>query len=240
MTGSFADEPVYIAIIIDDIGHNFERGTRAINLPGSITYAVLPHSRYSEYMSENASLMSKEVIVHLPMANISHLPIGPGGLTESMNKKDFLENLANAIDQVPHATGINNHTGSYLTQQTKQMTWLMDEIKRRDFFFIDSRTTPNSVAQRIASEKNILTSGRDVFLDNDRSFYAVDRAFRQLIQLAKKRGAAIGICHPYEVTLDYLERAIPHLEQQGVKIIPASNLIALQQIRRMAAASLGE
>jgi len=167
------------------------------------------------------------------MANLTNRPLGPGGLTEHLNKEDFLLALSEAIRKVPHATGINNHTGSYLTQQTIQMTWLMDEIKRRDFFFIDSRTTPKSVAQKIAREKNILSSRRDVFLDNNRSFSEIDSAFKLLIRIARKEGTAIGIAHPYQVTLDYLEMVIPELGQQGIEIIPASNLSALQQIRRL-------
>lgn len=235
---TLAEKPAYIAIIIDDIGHNKKLGLRALNLPGLVTVAILPDARFARSLSERAHTVKKEVIVHLPMTNLTNHPIGPGALTGSLNKKDFLATLANAIGKVPYAKGINNHTGSYLTQQTVQMTWLMDAIKRRNFFFIDSRTTPNSVAGRIAREKNILTSSRDVFLDNEQSYFEIDRAFRKLIRVAKIKGTAIAIGHPYKTTLDYLEMAIPLLARQNVIIMPASNLIALQQIQRMEVAAL--
>lgn len=235
---SAADEPVYIAIIIDDIGNNKRLGERAISLPGDVTFAILPYSVYARSLSESAHTLKKEVIVHLPMTNLGQQPIGPGGLSDLLSKDDFLRNIAAAIEKVPHAKGINNHTGSYLTQQTEQMGWLMDDIKRRNFFFIDSRTTAKSVAQRIAGEKAILSSRRDVFLDNKPSYFEIDQAFRKLLKLAKTRGTAIGIGHPHEITLDYLEKAIPHLKQQNVEVIPVSNLIALQQIKRMAATVL--
>ncbi|MEO2174214.1 MAG: divergent polysaccharide deacetylase family protein [bacterium] len=227
-----------MAIIIDDIGYNINRGIRAINLPGSLTYAVLPNSPYAELLSENAHQSKKEVIVHLPMSNLIGHPLGPGGLTESLSENEFLAAVAAAIKKVPHASGLNNHTGSYLTQQIQQMNWLMEDIKRRNFFFVDSRTTPKSVAHKVARRKQILTSGRDVFLDNDPSFFEIDRAFHRLIQIARRNGTAIGIGHPYRNTLDYLEIALPQLQQQGIEVIPASNLLALQQIRRVELATL--
>lgn len=94
------------------------------------------------------------------------------------------------------------------------------------------------MAHKVARRKQILTSGRDVFLDNDPSFFEIDRAFHRLIQIARRNGTAIGIGHPYRNTLDYLEIALPQLQQQGIEVIPASNLLALQQIRRVELATL--
>ncbi|MBV1879293.1 MAG: divergent polysaccharide deacetylase family protein [Pseudomonadales bacterium] len=225
-------EMAYIAIIIDDIGNNKVRGEQAIQLPGSITFAILPYAPFAALLSKNAHTLSKEVIIHLPMANLTNQPLGPGGLTGNLNKQDFLGAMAAAISMVPHARGINNHTGSYLTQQTEQMTWLMDEIKHRDFFFIDSRTTNKTVAQKIAREKHILSSSRDVFLDNKPAYEEIHLAFQKLIQVAKRKGTAIGIGHPYRSTIDYLQQAIPLLAVQDIQLLPASNVLALQQIRR--------
>ena len=232
-----AHTPSYVAIIIDDIGHNKKRGERAISLPGPITFAVLPFAPYATSLSERANSHNREVIIHLPMANLTNTPIGPGGLTDTLSKSDFLTKIDAAIQRVPHARGINNHTGSYLTQQSKQMTWLMDDIKQRDFFFIDSRTTSKTVAHRIAREKHILSSSRDIFLDNNANYFEIDKAFQKMVRVAKRRGTAIAIGHPYSITIDYLEKAIPLLAQQGIEIIPASNLIALQQIQRLEVAS---
>ncbi len=220
------------------MGHNITRGRRAISLPGSITYAFLPYTQHSESLSEAAYSSRKEVIVHLPMSNLTNHPIGPDGLTDSLSESEFRATIARAVKQVPHAKGINNHTGSYLTQKPKQMKWLMDDLKQRDLFFVDSRTTAKSVARNIAREKNILTASRDVFLDNDRSTEEIDKAFKQLVKIAKRRGTAIGIGHPYRTTLDYLESAIPKLGS-GIQIISVSNLIALQQLRGRQIAAFG-
>jgi len=226
----YAEQTAYLAIIIDDIGHNRVRGEWAIQLPGSVTYAVLPNSRYAAVLSESAFKSNKEVIVHLPMENRNQYPMALDALTDNLNQQEFLDSVNTSISKVPHAKGINNHQGSYLTEQAKQMTWLMDDLKSRNFFFLDSRTSPKTIAYKIAKNKNILSGSRDIFLDNERTTFEIDKAFQNLVRIAKKRGTAIGIGHPHKQTLDYLAMAIPHLEQQGIKLLPVSNLMALRRI----------
>ena len=219
---------VHVAIIIDDLGHNLKRGEAFIHLPAPLTFAVLPHTLHAKSIARAAHAADKEVIVHLPMANVSNTPIGPGGLSANLPRAEFMTALDAAIRGVPYASGINNHTGSYLTQQHRQMGWLMSSMKARGFFFVDSRTTPKSVALAVAEQHEVIASSRDIFLDNDRSPAAIHTAFQQLISKAKKGGTAIAIGHPYPETLHYLQTALPGLEAAGITIVPASSLIALR------------
>jgi len=230
-TAVHAGQTAYIAIIIDDIGHNRDRGEQAIQLPGAVTYAVLPNSRYAAVLSKAAFQSNKEVIVHLPMENRNHFPMARDALTDNLTRQEFLASVDRSIAKVPHAKGINNHQGSYLTEQATQMNWLMDDLKSRNFFFLDSRTSPKTIAYKLALDKNILSGSRDVFLDNERTTFEIDKAFQYLVKLAKKRGTAIAIGHPHKKTLNYLAMAIPHLKQQGIKLLPVSNLMALQRIQ---------
>ncbi len=223
-----ADTAAFVAIIIDDLGHNLRDGNRALELPGPITYSILPYTRHSQDLARMANQSGREVMLHLPMENVREHDIGPDGLTSRLDKTEFVNILHKALAQVPFAQGINNHMGSYLTQQSEQMHWLMDEISEKHIFFVDSRTTPLSVAADIAKQNRILESSRDIFLDNTQSFYAIDRSFRYLIRLAKTRGSAIAIGHPHAMTLAYLEIALPLLEDEGIQLVSASRLLAMQ------------
>jgi len=220
----------YIAIIIDDIGYSYSRGLQAANLPASLTYSILPYSTHARRLADIVHQSGKEVMVHLPMENLGDKSMGPGVLTNVLSRAEFKYRIRRSVSNVPHATGINNHMGSALTQERLPMEWLMAEIRDLDFFFVDSRTTPKTVAFDVATRTNLLTASRDIFLDNDTSLYEIDAQFRKLIVLAKSKGTAIAIGHPYPETLRYLELALPQLEDEGIRIIPASNLVALRQI----------
>jgi polysaccharide deacetylase 2 family uncharacterized protein YibQ len=221
--------PAYVAIIIDDIGNNLASGQRAISLPLQLTYAMLPHSPFAASLAEMANHQGKEVMLHMPMANLSDAPLGPGALTVGQSRSEFIATIDAAINQVPYIRGMNNHMGSQLTQQPQQMNWLMTEIKFRHLYFVDSRTTPMTVASTMARERQVQSSSRDVFLDNDQSFAGIDAAFKTLLAKAKRDGTAIAIGHPYPATLDYLAKIATELEVRQITLLPVSALIARQQ-----------
>jgi len=227
-----AEQPhdtAYIAIIIDDLGNHLGRGQKAIQLPAKLTYAILPHAKYTHQLAELAHLGGKEVMLHMPMANLGHKPMGPGGLTQHLTETEFYQTLEQAIEQIPHLKGINNHMGSQLTQQTQQMNWLMSQIKQRQLYFIDSRTTADTVALAAASARQIRSSSRDVFLDNDPTFDSIDQSFKILLAKARRDGTGIAIGHPHQATLDYLAMVIPGLAAQAIELITVSALIQRQQ-----------
>lgn len=221
--------PHYIAVIIDDIGYSGPLGERAIALPGAVTYAVLPHTPFGTELAELAHRHSKEVMLHTPMSNLAQQPLGPGALTDALSKEDFIATLKGNIDAVPHLQGINNHMGSELTGMQTQMQWVMEVLKERGLYFVDSFTTAQSVAGDAARQQAIPTTTRNVFLDNETTAEDIDREFQRLLQTAREKGTAVGIGHPYEETLDYLEKALPTLAQENIELISVSAMIRLQQ-----------
>lgn len=217
-----------LVIIIDDLGNNLASGRRAVNLPGAITYAILPHTPQAIELATYANHVdvNKEVIIHMPMEAVGHKHMGPGGLNMHQDHQDFIHTLQAAIQALPQAKGLSNHMGSQLTSQPDRMHWLMSELSKTPFYFIDSKTTDNSAAMHAADEQNIPFLVRDIFLDHDPDPIAIDKAFKKALALAIKSGSAVLIAHPYPSTLDYLEHALPRLNEAGVVLVNASQAIA--------------
>lgn len=211
-----------IVLILDDMGNSMALGLQALALPGAINYAFLPHSPNTEALARTAHKLGKEVMLHAPMSNLSNQPLGPGALTARMDKSDFLATLRSSLSSVPHVKGINNHTGSLLTQLREPMIWLVTELKTQNLYFIDSRTSPRTVAEATARRYAIPTLKRDVFLDNNLDSDAIAIQFERLVQLAFSRGLAVGIGHPHPQTLDFLKTALPTLAERGIALAFAS------------------
>ena len=219
----------YIVLILDDIGNSADLGQRAVALPGAITYAVLPHTPHAASLAEQAHSLGKEIMLHAPMSNQAHIPLGPGALTDELSRDEFMQTLADSIAAIPHLQGVNNHMGSALTERETQMTWVMEALREHDLYFVDSLTTPRSVAGRVARQQKVPTITRNVFLDNETTFENIDREFKRLLALAEQNGSAVGIGHPYVQTLEYLEQALPALAQSNIDLVPVSLMIARQQ-----------
>jgi polysaccharide deacetylase 2 family uncharacterized protein YibQ len=214
-----------VAIIIDDIGYNKSQGLAAINIPGNLTYAIIPHSPHSKFLATAAHNKQKEIILHAPMSNIHNHPMGQSGLTNDMSKEHFDHTLLDALASVPYISGVNNHMGSLLTQMQRPMEWTMKTIKENGLYFIDSRTPPASIAWKTAQQFNIASLKRDVFLDHKRDSIFIAEQFERFINIAKRRGYAIAIGHPYPETIEYLKNNINRLKAHGIRLKIASELV---------------
>ncbi|MDJ0805220.1 MAG: divergent polysaccharide deacetylase family protein [Gammaproteobacteria bacterium] len=223
-TGEISPPRAKIAVIIDDLGYHKSAGEAALRLPGPVTYAFLPHTPHAWDQATWAYENSKEVMLHLPMESHNGNLLGDGGLTLDMPKEEFINSLENALDSVPYVAGINNHMGSLLTRDPTAMRWLMSTIRDDDLFFIDSRTTEKTVAEKVARKNLIDSARRNVFLDNEEDEEKIRTQLYKLIDIAKNTGKAIGIGHPYPQTVAVLAEELPKLESLGVELVPASEL----------------
>lgn len=231
LCASVQAEPL-ISIIIDDIGDRYDAGRRALDLPGDVTYSFLPHTPYAERLAHQAHARGREIMLHLPMQAENGNRLGPGGVTLDMTEASFRATVRESIAAVPYASGINNHMGSLMTRHPGNMEWLMSEMNAHGgLFFVDSVTTPTTVAAKVALERGLPTTRRDVFLDSDPSIDSVRRQFARLLTQARVRGSALAIGHPYPSTLRVLEQMLPQLDMLGVRLVPVSDLILARNER---------
>ena len=160
-------QPARLAIVIDDIGYSLSRGQRAATLPGPITLAVLPFAPNTDVLVSTALAQGKTILIHQPMEPqpSPHAREEAGTLKLHMTEPDFSDTLAAALAAVPSRVGLSNHTGSLLTQHETPMRRIMAQLKQHNLIFLDSRTTPQTVALRVAREYGIPALRRDVFLD---------------------------------------------------------------------------
>lgn len=229
--------PPAIALIIDDLGNQVSPGKHAINLPGPVAMSFLPGEKHTAELARLAYDNDKEVMLHLPMQALGQEARHhhAGELMADMQQPEFLDTLARNIATVPHVSGINNHRGSLLTQSSGDMVWLMQALHDHgELFFIDSRTTAETVAADMAQAYGVPSASRNVFLDNEPTPQAIRKQFHELVSRARRDGTALAIGHPHPATLAVLAEELPRLEEQGLQLVPVSQLIARQLERRLA------
>lgn len=221
-----ANQP-QIAIIIDDIGYRRDEGEALIELPYALSFAFIPFSPYGTQLAELANEHNKAVMLHAPMATLNESK-WEDSLNPNMERAGLIAHLDSMLADIPHAAGVNNHGGSLFTQDVQGMQWLSEALAERDLYFIDSRTTAQSVAREQAERAKIPFNERDVFLDNEREVEAIEAQLDQLIAIALKHGHAIAIGHPYPETLTALESRLPLLTEQGVELVHIEQLLPIK------------
>jgi polysaccharide deacetylase 2 family uncharacterized protein YibQ len=227
--GAPAGELAPVAIVIDDLGNRRSDDLRALELPGPLTYAFLPHTPHAASLARIAHSLGKQVLVHLPMEALSRRALGPGGLTAALARHQFERRIHAALDAVPHASGVSNHMGSLLTTMPQPMDWLMQVLAGRGgWLFLDSRTTTETVAERRAIAAGVATTRRDVFLDNEPTPEAIHAQLDRLLSKARRHGTAVAIGHPHPETVAVLARELPRLRRRGGRLAPLSEVVAIR------------
>lgn len=229
---AWAERPK-LALVIDDIGWNLNAGRRVLGLPGPLTLAILPGTPAGSQLAVEAHDTGREVILHQPMTPEQDHDAGPGNLMPDMNPAAIATMLAANLDQVPHHRGVSNHMGSLLTRCEDSMNAVMAELAVRGLYFLDSRTTPETVALHRAWDASVPSTHRDVFLDTLLNAAAIERALESAVRLAETRGHAVAIGHPHAITLDVLEAQLPNILRR-VELVPVSALVTVDKRSRLA------
>lgn len=220
---AYLEQP-HVAIIIDDVGDRLKDGRRVIELPGALTIGIIPYTPYSSRLAKLAGQKQKEILLHLPMESINHKHLGKAGLHSQMSQSELISSLYQSLESIEHVRGVSNHMGSQLTQNPTMMQWLMTGLQLRGgLYFVDSRTISTSQANVVASQVGLEHAARDVFLDHEPQ--KIQQQWNYMLKLARQKGSAVAIGHPYPDTIAFLTRALPELKQQGIRLVSVSRLI---------------
>ncbi|WP_435641826.1 divergent polysaccharide deacetylase family protein [Micavibrio aeruginosavorus] len=215
-----------VVIIIDDMGVDVKRSAAVVDLPAGLTLAYLPYASNIKAQTAKAKDAGHELMVHVPMEPMSQTKDpGPEVLRVGQDIAAFDQVLQDDLSAFDGYVGINNHMGSKLTQDKAAMARVMNELKSRNLYFIDSRTIQNSVAGDMAREAGVPHAGRDVFLDHENTADFVSKSLAQVERKALKDGLAIAIGHPKDVTIEGLRAWLPTLKDKGIELVPASQVV---------------
>jgi len=227
-----SDEPAHplprLALVIDDLGYmQPELVTRLCSLPVPFSVAVLPYQEHTRESADIAYRLGKEVMLHLPMEPIGYpgpgRDPGPNAILYNLPETEVRRRVRMALDDIPHRAGVNNHMGSRVTPDRTRMGWVLQEIKARKLFFVDSRTEKDSVAFDVAEQLGIPAVERKVFLDDDKAFPAMEKQWDRALKLAEKDGSVLIIGHIYPETVEALEKLVPRSKGQ-VRFVKAGEL----------------
>lgn len=228
-TSPTVDDTPMIAIVIDDLGINAARTVEAIALPANVTMSFLPYPSRSRELSRRAHLAGHEVIVHLPMQPTGGENPGEGALQTGLHSDELQQRVGWALSRVSDYDGVNNHMGSRFTASRTDLIPVMRELKGRGLFFLDSRTTAKTQVETVAHEVGVLTGGRDVFIDAERSEAAIARQLGRIEELARKNGNVIAIGHPYPETLNALSAWAKTIKGRGFRLAPLREVLVVRE-----------
>lgn len=218
-----------IAILIDDIGYDLSPLNELLKIDASLTFAILPHYAHSVDAANILHKAKREILLHLPMEphTFPDEDPGMGALLLGMSDQQIKDEVDRDINAIPHLSGVNNHMGSKFMEDETKVDIVFRQIKKRNLFFVDSRTTPLTRGPKIARKLGLRFISRKVFIDNDNDYMAIFRNLTTRIdsEFDPESEAVVMIGHPHMKTIQALKEAIPVLKARGIDIVPVSALV---------------
>ncbi len=218
---------VKVAIVIDDLGiKDIDLAKRLCNLSEPVTLAILPFQRYTGKVIDLARDTDTHYILHMPMEpqNASVNP-GKGALFASDDNATVRKKLEQAFRDVPGAEGMNNHMGSKVTESERIMETVMDILSDRKVFFLDSKTSHNTVGYKTSQKKGVRGAIISGYFDATHDREAIEKRFDALTDIALKNGVAIMLGHDHPLSVEVLERKLPEMKKLGLTFVPLRELV---------------
>jgi polysaccharide deacetylase 2 family uncharacterized protein YibQ len=215
-----------VAIIIDDLGYDKHIARQLSKLNGKLTFSILPYSPFQTEIIRLSKDRGIETMLHLPMEPIEYPKVdpGPGALLTSMMPDQLIHQLNKNLNALPDVKGVNNHMGSKMTAESGQMYQIFSILKKKNLYFVDSRTSSQTLCKPSARLLQIQFAQRDVFLDHIQETQFIRKQINKLIRIARRNGYAVGIGHPHPITYKVLYEMLPDL-QKKVRLVPASKIV---------------
>ena len=224
---SEAKGKVMIAIVIDDMGVSIPHTNNIISLQQPMTASFLTYGAANKDKAKEAQTAGMEIMLHTPMMPHTPKDLAPITLSSNMNKEEIQTELKKMISKYKGIglRGINNHMGSAFTEDEKGMDAVMQVLKDKQLYFLDSKTTSKSVAEKYAKKYNVPYIARDVFLDNKNEYDYIMGQLKKAEKIAHMRGYAVAICHPRSQTYKALNDWVKNLEENRIRLVHLGDLV---------------
>ena len=217
-----------VALIIDDVGNDRRLARKFIRLDSNLTISILPQSPFTKHIARDARENGLEIMLHQPMEPNEYPKVnpGPGVLLSTMSPDAIIDQLNANLDAIPEIKGVNNHMGSKMTADAPQMRQIFSVLKKRGLYFVDSRTTRESMCRMSAGLLQVPFAERDVFIDHRHTSAFIHRQLKLLVRIAQKQGFAVGIAHPHMSTYEVLLETLPEIKKR-VDLVPVSQIVKI-------------
>ncbi|MFP5515340.1 MAG: divergent polysaccharide deacetylase family protein [Alphaproteobacteria bacterium] len=226
------DKRPRVAIVMSDLGlSGVTTGNALAKLPPGITLAFLPYAERLDDWVERARTKGHEVMLSVPMEPLNYPrdDPGPNALLTMLGPDRNVERLEWSLGKAVGYVGITSTTGSKFTANPAAMQPVVDALKARGLLLVDARANPKSVAGPLANLAGVPRALGDRIIDRDLSRGAIDDQLRELEELAKTNGAAVGFASPYPTTIERLNLWLTALADRGIALAPVSAVVNIQK-----------
>ena len=215
-----------IAVVVDDCGYDLDPVEKLTSLPIDMSFSIIAFKANSSAALRLIIQNGQLPMLHLPMEPMDASAASENKMvTVAMTKEEVQKFTEEAIASLPGIKGVNNHQGSKATSNTATMEAVLEVLRSRGLFFVDSRTIASSVAYKVARQLDISTGRNSLFLDNSSNVASIKKQIWAAANIANKYGSVIVICHARPATAQAWVEIYKEVQKAGITFVPVTDLL---------------
>jgi uncharacterized protein len=219
--------PPRVAILMTGLGlPDAPQKTVLEGLPAQVSIAYGAYGRSLQDAVIAARAGGHEVLLQIPLEpeNYPNVDPGPHTLLTALPPADNIKRLQWLMSRYTGYVGVTNHMGGKFQASAESVSPVLEELKARGLLYVDAEGAQSSAAGKVAETIGLDYSVVDVQID------AGDLAqqLAKLEQVAKERGAAIGVVRAKPATAKQLADWAAKLEGKGIVLVPVSAAVRSQ------------
>lgn len=216
-----------MAVLMIELGADAALGQTAIEkLPSPIGLAFVPDGGASRMLARRATVDGHESWIGIPMQPKAWPQVRPGSNTLLVDDptQTNARRLGWALDRIDRPVGAYPMMGSAFTESMPAMQPVAAMLRAENLAFLDTRSSPRSVAAQSVADAGGRVMSNDIFLDLDPDPAAVRRSLTQLADKARRNGQAVGLIQATPRNIALLGDWAYGLGEDGPKLVPPSEL----------------
>jgi len=223
-------EPARLALVLYGFGEDPDHAEAMFALGVPFAAAIVPGASGSARLFRAARDHDRELVLHLPLEPLNYPQVnpGPGTVLVTMNEARITGLLRRHLAQAGPVVAVANHAGSLATQDMAVMTAIYHELARRHLPFLHMQPAAGAVCKALSGDLGVVYQEPDAVLDAETRAAkprALDAHWKQLIQLAKKRGRLVVMIRATPQVLKWLPTATTTKRLDGVSLVPISAVL---------------
>jgi len=218
-----------VTIVLVGLGLSKTHTNMAMQLPKSIGLSFSPYPKNIEEWTQQAHEAGYEVFLDVPMEpeNYPLADAGPYALLTSHEEATLKENLQWMQTRTPYFLGMVSPIREKFTEFTQSTATALNILKSKEMLFVRAKPEISEPFRKAIQMTGMPAITSDMVIDQVISASEIHASLKNLVAIAKENTMAVGIAHPYPVTIKLLQKWEKEWEKQGVVLAPVSALVSM-------------
>jgi polysaccharide deacetylase 2 family uncharacterized protein YibQ len=197
-----------------------------LSIQEPLTISLVPIKKRSALTAQLAEQYHKEVVIRLPLEPMGKIPDDFAGkvILVHFSKEIIQSVLADAQKMIPNFSGFENLWGSRALEDSRVMGIIAENIKKTHGYFIESRTTKNSVLPRLSETLGFPLREIGSSIAETTKQAAVEKQLYLCAATAQANGSMIVSIPINPQSVAALKASIPWLKQNGIRLAAVSEI----------------